>query len=97
MDWVTECSRGVESKRFYGSDEQRMFNIGYTAGISILLIVWFSIFVAAQAAGDPFPVTRLCLGELSGPERFTNAPVVIGMTFLFLGLIYAFLIRKEQM
>ena len=73
-----------------------MFNIGYCAGISIILLVWISIFVAAQATGDPFPITLLCLGKLSGQERFTNAPLVIGMTFLVLGLIYTFFIRKGQ-
>ena len=71
-----------------------MFNIAYLAGILVILVPWNSIFIGYLATGFSFPIQQVCMGDLGPSSRFTNAPLVIGMTFLALGIIYVALIRS---
>ena len=71
-----------------------MFNIAYPTGILVILVPWNSIFIGFLATGFSFPIQQICMGGLSHSSRFTNAPLVIGMTFLALGIIYVVIIRS---
>ena len=71
-----------------------MFNIAYLTGILVILVPWNSIFIGFLATGFSFPIQQMCMGGLSHSSRFTNAPLVIGMTFLALGIIYVVIIRS---
>ena len=70
-----------------------MFNIAYLAGILVILVPWNSIFIGYLLTDFSFPIQQICMGGLGPSSRFTNAPLVIGMTFLVLGIIYVVLIR----
>ena len=78
------------------SEEKKMFNIAYLAGILVILVPWNSIFIGYLATGFSFPIQQVCLGALGPSSRFTDAPLSIGMTFLTLGIIYVALIRSGQ-
>ena len=71
-----------------------MFNIAYVAGILVILVPWNSIYIGYLAIDFPFPIEQICLGRLDPSSRFTNAPLVIGVTFLLLGIIYVAIIRS---
>ena len=75
-------------------EEKKMFNIAYLTGILVILVPWNSIFIGFLATGFSFPIQQICMGGLSHSSRFTNAPLVIGMTFLALGIIYVVIIRS---
>ena len=75
-------------------EEKKMFNIAYLPGILVILVPWNSIFIGFLATGFSFPIQQICMGGLSHSSRFTNAPLVIGMTFLALGIIYVVIIRS---
>ena len=70
-----------------------MFNIAYVAGILVILVPWNSIFIGYLATESSFPIQQICMGGLGPSSRFTNAPLIIGMTFLVLGIIYVALVR----
>lgn len=75
-------------------DEKKMFNIAYVAGILVILVPWNSIYIGYLAIDFSFPIQQICLGGLEPSSRFTNAPLVIGVTFLLLGIIYVAIIRS---
>ena len=60
------------------TEEKRMFNIGYLAGIIILLVVWLSIFVGALVTGSVFPIREVCMGEPGWTNWISEGPIIIG-------------------
>ena len=71
-----------------------MFNIAYLAGLLVILVPWNSIFIGYLATNFSFPIQQVCMGVLGPSSRFNNAPLVIGMTFLTLGIVYVAIIRS---
>ena len=74
-----------------------MFNIGYVTGILVILVPWNSIYIVYLAIDFSFPIQQICLGGLDPSSRFTNAPLIIGVTFILLGIIYVAIIRFKAL
>ena len=60
------------------TEEKRMFNIGYLAGIIILLVVWLSIYIGALVTGLVLPIREVCMGEPGWTNWISEGPIIIG-------------------
>ena len=79
-----------------GPDGQKMFNIGYLAGIAGLLLAWNSAILIKVAVSDEYiGFTALCTKKTSESKPFY--PMTIGIAMLSLCIFFALLITKKTM